>query len=142
MKHIYKHNFIKSKGGDDVYLAIRQRPSISYPTLQGSDEDIFEYKVEFTDEEINKAKKEHGIFLDDFEELDVKERKYYLRHRTERYLDGTRKYFKYSKVTELGRTGTREETVTVKTKFTDDEIEELKDKFGGLIDFFEKVRVK
>lgn len=71
-KYIYKHNFIKTKGNSFTYLAIRQRPSISYPVLQGSSEDIFEYKVEFTDEEIEKAKKEHEIFLDDFKKIEVK----------------------------------------------------------------------
>ena len=71
-KYFYKHNSMKTKGGNPTYLAIRQRPSISYPVLQGSSEDIFEYKVEFTDDEIEKAKKEHGIFLDDFEKIEVK----------------------------------------------------------------------
>lgn len=71
-KYFYKHNFIQTKGNSFTYLAIRQRPSISYPVLQGSSEDIFEYKVEFTDDEIEKAKKEHGIFLDDFEKIEVK----------------------------------------------------------------------
>ena len=71
-KHIYKHNFIKTKGNSFTYLAIRQRPSISYPVLQGSSEDIFEYKVEFTDEEIEEVKKEYGIFLDDFKKVKVK----------------------------------------------------------------------
>ena len=71
-KYFYKHNSMKTKGGNPTYLAIRQRPSISYPVLQGSSEDIFEYKVEFTDDEIEKVKKEHGIFLDDFEKIEVK----------------------------------------------------------------------
>lgn len=70
-KYFYKHNFMKTKGGNPTYLAIRKRPSISYPVLQGSSEDIFEYKVEFTDEEIKKAQMEHGIFLDDFEKNEV-----------------------------------------------------------------------
>lgn len=70
-KHIYKHNFIKTKGNSFTYLAIRQRPSISYPVLQGSSEDIFEYKVEFTDDEIEEVKKEYGIFLDDFKKVEV-----------------------------------------------------------------------
>lgn len=70
-KYFYKHNSMKTKGGNPTYLAIRQRPSISYPVLQGSSEDIFEYKVEFTDEEIKKAQMEHGIFLDDFEKNEV-----------------------------------------------------------------------
>ena len=72
-KHIYKHNFIKTKGDSFTYLAIRQRPSISYPVLQGSSEDIFEYKVEFTDEEIEAVKKEYGIFLDYFEKNEVED---------------------------------------------------------------------
>lgn len=72
-KYFYKHNFMKTKGGNPTYLAIRKRPSISYPVLQGSSEDIFEYKVEFTDEEIKKAQMEHGIFLDDFEKNEVKD---------------------------------------------------------------------
>lgn len=72
-KYSYKHNSMKTKGGNPTYLAIRQRPSISYPLLQGSDKDIFEYKVEFTDEEIKKAQKEHGISLDDFEKNEVKD---------------------------------------------------------------------
>lgn len=72
-KYFYKHNSMKTKGGNPTYLAIRQRPSISYPVLQGSSEDIFEYKVEFTDEEIEEVKKEHGIFLDDFEKNEVKD---------------------------------------------------------------------
>lgn len=72
-KHIYKHNFIKTKGDSFTYLAIRQRPSISYPVLQGSNQDIFEYKVEFTDEEIEEVKKEYGIFLDDFKKLEVED---------------------------------------------------------------------
>ena len=71
-KYFYKHNSMKTKGGNPTYLAIRQRPSISYPVLQGSSEDIFEYKVEFTDEEIKKAENEHGISLDDFEKNEVK----------------------------------------------------------------------
>lgn len=70
-KHIYKHNFIKTKGNSFTYLAIRQRPSISYPVLQGSNQDIFEYKVDFTDEEIEEVKKEYGIFLDDFKKVEV-----------------------------------------------------------------------
>ena len=72
-KYFYKHNFMKTKGGNPTYLAIRQRPSISYPLLQGSSQDIFEYKVEFTDEEIKKEQKEHGISLDDFEKNEVKD---------------------------------------------------------------------
>lgn len=72
-KYFYKHNSMKTKGGNPTYLAIRQRPSISYPVLQGSSEDIFEYKVEFTDEEIKKAENEHGISLDDFEKNEVKD---------------------------------------------------------------------
>ena len=71
-KYFYKHNSMKTKGGNPTYLAIRKKPSISYPVLQGSSEDIFEYKVEFTDEEIEEVKKEYGIFLDDFEKIEVK----------------------------------------------------------------------
>ena len=65
-KYFYKHNFMKTKGGNPTYLAIRQRPSISYPVLQGSNQDIFEYKVEFTDEEIEEYKKEFGMNLDHY----------------------------------------------------------------------------
>lgn len=72
-KYFYKHNSMKTKGGNPTYLAIRQRPSISYPVLQGSSQDIFEYKVEFTDEEMEVVKKEYGIFLDDFEKVEVGE---------------------------------------------------------------------
>lgn len=32
-KHIYKHNFIKTKGDSFTYLAIRQRPIITLPGL-------------------------------------------------------------------------------------------------------------
>lgn len=70
-KYFYEHNSMKTKGGNPTYLAIRQRPSISYPVLQGSSEDVFEYKVQFTDEEIKLAVKEHDIFLDDFEMIEV-----------------------------------------------------------------------
>ena len=72
-KYIYKHKFIKTKGGNPTYLGIRQRPSISYPVLQGSNEDVFEYKVQFTDKEIERFKKEYGICLDDFEKNEVEE---------------------------------------------------------------------
>lgn len=65
-KYTYKHERLKTKGGNWSYLAIRQRPSISYPILQGSDVDIHEYKVEFTDEEIEEYKKEFGINLDHY----------------------------------------------------------------------------
>ena len=68
-KHIYQHNFMRTKGGNPAYFALRIRKSIVYPTLQGSDKDIFEYKVEFTKEEMNEAMKEHGIFLNDFTRL-------------------------------------------------------------------------
>lgn len=72
-KYTYQHNFIKTKGNNSTYLAIRQRLSISYPVLQGSSQDIFEYKVEFTDEEMEEVKKEYGIFLDDFKKVEVEE---------------------------------------------------------------------
>lgn len=65
-KYTYKHERLKTKGGNWSYLAIRQRPSISYPILQRSDVDIHEYKVEFTDEEIEEYKKEFGINLDHY----------------------------------------------------------------------------
>lgn len=72
-KYFYEHNSMKTKGGNPTYLAIRQRPSISYPVLQGSSKDVFEYKVEFTDDEIEIFKKEYGICLDDFEKNEVEE---------------------------------------------------------------------
>lgn len=72
-KYTYKHNFIRTKGNNFTYLAIRQRLSISYPVLLGSSQDIFEYKVEFTDEEMEEVKKEYGIFLDDFKKVEVGE---------------------------------------------------------------------
>lgn len=70
-KYFYKHNSMKTKGGNPTYLAIRQRPSISYPVLQGSSEDIFEYKVEFTDEEIQMYQDIFNISLDNFIKMEV-----------------------------------------------------------------------
>lgn len=70
---LYEHNFIKSRGGNPTYIAIRQRPNNKYPILQGSYKDIFEYKVEFTDKEMEEAKKQYGIFLDDFVKKEVVE---------------------------------------------------------------------
>lgn len=70
-KYRYKHDSLRTKGGNWSYLAIRQRPSMSYPILQGSDIDIFEYKVEFTDKEIEGFKKEFNIKLDNFIKEDV-----------------------------------------------------------------------
>lgn len=72
-KYFYEHNSMKTKGGNPTYLAIRQRPSISYPVLQGSSKDVFEYKVEFTDDEIEIFRKEYGICLDNFIKTEVKE---------------------------------------------------------------------
>ena len=72
-KYFYEHNSMKTKGGNPTYLAIRQRPSISYPVLQGSSKDVFEYKVEFTDDEIEIFRKEYGICLDNFEKNEVEE---------------------------------------------------------------------
>lgn len=72
-KYTYKHESLKTKGNSFTYLAIRQRPSISYPTLQGSDVDIHEYKVEFTDKEIEEYKKEFGINLDHYIKEEVKQ---------------------------------------------------------------------
>ena len=65
-KYFYEHRFIKTRGGDPTYLAIRQRPNYKYPILQGSYKDIFEYKVEFTDKEMEEAKNKYWICLDDF----------------------------------------------------------------------------
>lgn len=72
-KYFYEHNSMKTKGGNPTYLAIKQRPSISYPVLQGSSKDVFEYKVEFTDDEIEIFRKEYGICLDNFEKNEVEE---------------------------------------------------------------------
>lgn len=72
-KCIYEHKFIKSRNGNPVYFTIRQRPNISYPVLQGSSEDVFEYKVQFTDEEIKLVLQEYEIFLDAFERIEVKD---------------------------------------------------------------------
>lgn len=72
-KCIYEHKFIKSRNGNPVYFTIRQRPNISYPVLQGSSEDVFEYKVQFTDEEIKLVLQEYEIFLDAFERIEVEE---------------------------------------------------------------------
>lgn len=65
-KYFYEHKFIKTRGGNPTYLAIRQRPNYKYPILQGSYKDIFEYKVEFTDKEMEEAKNKYWICLDDF----------------------------------------------------------------------------
>lgn len=65
-KYFYEHKFIKTRGGNPTYLAIRQRPNNKYPILQGSYKDIFEYKVEFTDKEMEEAKNKYWICLDDF----------------------------------------------------------------------------
>lgn len=65
-KYFYEHRFIKTMGGNPTYLAIRQRPNNKYPVLQGSYKDVFEYKVEFTDKEMEEAKNKYWICLDDF----------------------------------------------------------------------------
>lgn len=65
-KYFYEHRFIKTIGGNPTYLAIRQSPNYKYPILQGSYKDIFEYKVEFTDKEMEEAKNKYWICLDDF----------------------------------------------------------------------------
>ena len=70
-KYFYEHRFIKTRGGNPTYLAIRQRPNYKYPILQGSYKDIFEYKVEFTDKEMEETKKQYGIFLDDFVKKEI-----------------------------------------------------------------------
>lgn len=70
-KWFYEHRFIKTRGGNPTYLAIRQRPNYKYPILQGSYKDIFEYKVEFTDKEMEETKKQYGIFLDDFVKKEI-----------------------------------------------------------------------
>lgn len=72
-KCFYEHKFIKTRGGNPTYLAIRQRPNNKYPILQGSCKDVFEYKIEFTDKEIKEAKKQYGIFLDDFVKKEIVE---------------------------------------------------------------------
>ncbi|WP_058990623.1 hypothetical protein [Anaerococcus rubeinfantis] len=65
-KYFYEHRFIKTRGGNPTYLAIRQRPNRKYPILQGSYKDIFEDKVEFTDKEMEEVKNQYYICLDDF----------------------------------------------------------------------------
>lgn len=72
-KYFYEHKFIKTRGGNPIYLAIRQRSNNKYPILQGSNKNIFEYKVEFTDREMIEAKKQYGIFLFDFVKKEVVE---------------------------------------------------------------------
>lgn len=72
-KFFYKHGFIKSKNGNPVYLAIRHKPNMSYPILQGSSKDTFEYKVEFTDEEIQMYKDVFNLSLDNFIKMEVRE---------------------------------------------------------------------
>ena len=54
-------------------MALRKRPHISYFTLQGSDEDIFEYQVRFTREEIKEIKEKFDTDLSDFEVIEVEE---------------------------------------------------------------------
>lgn len=70
-KYFYEHNFIKTSGGNPTYLAIRERPNNKYPILQGSYKNFFEYKVEFTDKEMEETKKQYGIFLDDFVKKEI-----------------------------------------------------------------------
>ena len=72
-KYYLKHRWAKTKNGNWMYLALRQRPSISYLTLQGSDKDIFEYQVRFTREEIDEIKEEYNTDLSDFEIVEVEE---------------------------------------------------------------------
>lgn len=72
-KYFYEHKFIKTRGGNPIYLAIRQRPNNKYPILQGSNKNIFEYKVEFTDREMIEAKNQYGIYLFDFIKKEVVE---------------------------------------------------------------------
>lgn len=72
-KYYYRHRWAKTKNGNWMYLALRQRPSISYLTLQGSDKDIFEYQVRFTCAEIEAIKEKYNADLSDFEIVEVEE---------------------------------------------------------------------
>lgn len=75
-KYTYKHKSLKTKGGKFSYLAIRKILNMSYAFLQGSDVDIFEYKIEFTDKEIEEVKKEFDINLDDYIKEETRRRIY------------------------------------------------------------------
>lgn len=68
---ILEHKFLKTKGGSPSYLAIRQRPNISYPILQGSPIDIADYKVVFTEREIKDFDFNKGFSMDEFKKIEV-----------------------------------------------------------------------
>lgn len=72
-KCFYRHKWAKTKNGNWLYMALRERPNISYLTLQGSNEDVFEYKVRFTLKEIEEIKEKYNTDLSDFEEKEVEE---------------------------------------------------------------------
>ena len=72
-RYYLRHKWAKTKNGNWLYMALRKRPHISYFTLQGSDEDIFEYQVRFTREEIKEIKEKFDTDLSDFEVIEVEE---------------------------------------------------------------------
>lgn len=72
-KYYYKHRWAKTKNGNWMYMALRKRPNISYLTLQGSSEDVFEYQVRFTKKEIDDIKEKYKTDLSDFELVEVEE---------------------------------------------------------------------
>lgn len=72
-KYFYEHRFIKTKGGNPTYLSVRQRQNTNYFILQGSCKDVFEYKVEFTDKEMEETRKQDWISLDDFVKKEIVE---------------------------------------------------------------------
>lgn len=72
-KYYYRHRWANTKNGNWIYLALRKRPSVSYLTLQGSNEDIFEYQVRFTKKEIEEIKEKYNTDLSDFEMVEVEE---------------------------------------------------------------------
>ncbi|WP_416335064.1 hypothetical protein ACKRLN_01795 [Anaerococcus sp. DFU013_CI05] len=72
-KFYLRHRWAKTKNGNWLYMALRKRPNISYLTLQGSNEDVFEYKVRFTKKEIEDIKFAFDTDLYDFKEVEVEE---------------------------------------------------------------------
>lgn len=76
-KYTYKHKYLKTKHGDDTYLAIGYMPSNEkyYPDLANEAEDTENYQVLFTNAEIEKYNKELDIDLDNYikEEAPTKE---------------------------------------------------------------------
>ena len=76
-KYTYKHKYLKTKHGDDTYLAIGYMPSNPkyYPDLVDEAEDTENYQALFTNTEIEKYNKELGIDLDNYikEEAPTKE---------------------------------------------------------------------